>query len=453
VTVSHDADNVRHLAALILHKVESQKAYADLLLDHHLRNAGLIEADRALLTELTYGTLRWRAKIDAKLAPFLTRSLAETDLFSRNLLRITLYQLLFLDKIPAYAAVNEAVEIAKVAKPKSAAFINGVLRNFLRQKDLLGEKRESQRSASTVVDEYSHPQWLVDRWWGHFGAEQAKALMLANNQRAPLVVRVNQRTTKRPELLERWQGCGIAAAPSVISPYGIRLPPGVSIETLAGFAEGHFQVQSEASQLVSHLVSATAGETILDACAAPGGKATHLAEMSADRGKIVALDKSPRGIERIAQNAQRLRLDSLQAIRADASQPLDGVLAGPYDRILVDAPCSGLGTLRSHPEIKWQRNERDIARLAGVQARILQSVAPCLKTGGVLVYSTCTLTVDENERVIENFLRQNIQFELTEAARYLPESARHMVRDNYFQALPQRDDTDGFFAARLRKVA
>jgi 16S rRNA (cytosine967-C5)-methyltransferase len=452
VTGSTDAKNVRQLAAEILHKVESQKAYADVLLDHYLRNAGLNDVDRGLLTELTYGTLRWRAKIDAKLTPFLNRSLSATDSFNRNLLRITIYQLLFLDKIPDYAAVNEAVDIAKANQPKSAGFINGVLRHFLRQKNKQENWKAVQSSALNLAEEYSHPQWLVDRWLSYFGSEQAKALMLANNQRAPLVVRVNQRTTTRAELLARWLESGIIAEASVISPQGIRLPTGVRIEALPGFAAGHFQVQSEASQLVSHLVGPAPGQTILDACAAPGGKATHLAELIGDRGKVIALDTSVRGIERIAQNAERLRLVSLQAIRADASKALTGDLAGPYDRILVDAPCSGLGTLRSHPEIKWQRSDSDITRLAALQARILQSVAQHLKTRGVLVFSTCTLTVDENEQVIENFLRQDSQFELTEVARYLPESALHMVRHKYFQALPQRDDTDGFFAARMRKV-
>ena len=453
MTGSREAKNVRQLAAEILHKVESQKAYADLLLDHNLRTAGLNEVDRGLLTELTYGTLRWRAKIDAKLMPFLKRSLSETDSFNRNLLRITLYQLLFLDKIPAYAAVNEAVEIAKIMQPRSAGFVNGVLRNFLRQQDQHGKGEAVQSSASNLAEEYSHPQWLVDRWLSYFGSEQAKALMLASNQRAPLVVRVNQLSTTRAELLARWQAVGIIAKPGILAPQAIRLPLGATIEALPGYSEGHFQVQSEASQLISHLVAPTMGETILDACAAPGGKATHLVELSGDRGKVIALDTSARGIVRIAQNAERLRLVSLQAIRADASKALLGDIAGPYDRIIVDAPCSGLGTLRSHPEIKWQRNDSDIARLAALQAVILQTMAQYLKTRGILVYSTCTLTVDENEQVIEKFLRHNGQFELTNAARYLPESARQMVRDKYFQALPQRDDTDGFFAARMRKVA
>jgi len=448
-----DTKNVRQIASEILHKVESQKAYADLLLDHHLRSDDLIEADRGLLTELTYGTLRWRGKIDAKLGPFLKRSLADTDPFIRNLLRVTLYQLLFLDKIPAYAAVNEAVEIAKTKQPRSAGFVNGVLRSFLRKLTKRGMVSNAQNSAANLAEEYSHPQWLIDRWQAYFGAEAAKALMLACNQRTPLVVRANLRRTSREKLLESWHQGDIAAEATAASPQGIRLPTGVSIEALPGFTEGLFQVQSEASQLVSYLVAPAPGDTMLDACAAPGGKATHLAELIGDQGKIIAIDTSARGIERIEQNAQRLGLKSIQAQCANASKALPAKLAGPYDRILVDAPCSGLGTLRSHPEIKWQRDDRDITRLCALQSRILHAVAQYLKVGGVLVYSTCTLTVDENERVVETFLRDTNRFELADAARYVPESARHMVHGQYFQALPQRDDTDGFFAARLRKVS
>lgn len=453
MTCLSDGKNVRQIAGEILHRVESQKAYADLLLDHHLRSDTLNDADRALLTELIYGTLRWRGRIDSKLAPLLNRSLSDTDPFIRNLLRVTLYQLLFLDKIPAYAAVNEAVEIAKATQPRSAAFVNGVLRSFLRQLAKSSKAREIQSSAANLADEYSHPQWLVDRWREYFGDEQAKALMLASNQRTPLVVRANLGKTSREELLASWHEDHIPAQPTAVSPQAIRLPTGVSIETLPGFTEGLFQVQSEASQLVSYLVGPAAGDLILDACAAPGGKTTHLAELIGDQGSIIAIDTSARGVERINQNAQRLGLGSIQTQCANASKTLPAKLAGPYDRILVDAPCSGLGTLRSHPEIKWQRDDSDIARLCVLQARILQSVTQHLKIGGVLVYSTCTLTVDENERVVEVFLRDNNQFELTDAARYLPESARHMVHGKYFQALPQRDDTDGFFAARMSKVA
>ena len=452
MTALNDGKNVRQIAGEILHRVESQKSYADLLLDHHLRSDDFNDADRSLLTELTYGTLRWRGKIDSKLLPFLNRSLAETDSFNRNLLRVTLYQLLFLDRIPAYAAVNEAVKIAKATQPGSASFVNGVLRSFLRHLAKGGMPTDTQSSVANLADEYSHPQWLVNRWREYFGDEQAKALMLASNQKTSLVVRTNLGKTSRKELLACWHEQDIAAEASAVSPQAIRLPSGVSIEMLPGFNNGLFQVQSEASQLVSYLVGPASGDLVLDACAAPGGKATHLAELIGDQGNIVAIDTSARGVERIEQNAQRLGLATIQAECANASKALPNHLAGPYDCILVDAPCSGLGTLRSHPEIKWQRDDSDIARLAALQARIVQSVAQYLKVGGVLVYSTCTLTVDENERVVDNFLRENSRFELVAAARYLPEAARHMVHGKFFQALPQRDDTDGFFAARMRKV-
>jgi 16S rRNA (cytosine967-C5)-methyltransferase len=171
-----------------------------------------------------------------------------------------------------------------------------------------------------------------------------------------------------------------------------------------------------------------------------------------DSGTVIALDNSPRGLDKIRENIARLKLHSIQVVRADTTKELTGALSAPYDRILVDAPCSGLGTLRSHPEIKWQRQVADIRRLSGLQSKILEGVAADLKPGGALVYSTCTLCRDENEQIVENFLAAHNEFELTDAARYLPEQAKHMVRGKYFQALPQRDNTDGFFAARLRKV-
>jgi 16S rRNA (cytosine967-C5)-methyltransferase len=204
---------------------------------------------------------------------------------------------------------------------------------------------------------------------------------------------------------------------------------------------------------VAYLLDPQPGETILDACAAPGGKTTHIAELMEDRGIIIAVDTSARGVERIRENLARLDLHSVHASRADASRDLPAALDLTYDRILVDAPCSGLGTLRSHPEIKWQRGESDIKRLATLQIKLLQRLATHLKPGGILVYSTCTLTADENERVVESFMQQRDRFELEDAARYLPLQAQHMTRGKYFQALPHRDNTDGFFAARMRKVS
>jgi 16S rRNA (cytosine967-C5)-methyltransferase len=444
---------VRQLASEILLKVERRKAYADILLDHNLKDPALSDRDRALLTELTYGTLRRRGTIDARLVRYLRRSLDDTDPLIRNLLRVTFYQLLFLDKIPAYAAVNEAVELAKVhGGDKVAGFVNGVLRSFLGESNKAAEPRSTNDEQTVFAVEHSHPQWLVKKWLDYFGPRETEALLKANNEMPPLVLRTNSRKGSREALLGSLLKNGISAVATRWSPVGIWVQSRSAVDRLPGFREGLFQVQGEASQLVSYLLSPQNGERILDACAAPGGKTTHIAELMAGTGQLIALDKSERGIEKIRENVARLGLASLCAVRGDVSQELPIELRNLYDRILLDAPCSGLGTLRSRPEIKWHRDPNDIQRLAQLQKNIVNQVVRYLKPGGVLVYSTCTLTCDENENLVEEFLEHHKGFVLDDAASYLPETARSLVQGNYFRALPHRHNTDGFFAARMRKV-
>jgi 16S rRNA (cytosine967-C5)-methyltransferase len=453
IVLADEAKTVREIAAQILCKVDVQKSYADLLLDGALRSRSLNDPDRALLTELVYGTLRWRGKIDALLTPHLSRPLEKADPLVRNLLRLAVYQLSFLDHIPAYAAVNEAVALAKSrGGAKAAGFANAVLRNFLRKKDR-GKSFGPPDSIAGLAAACSHPEWLVKNWLDQFGPEEVKLLMAANNQRAPVVLRVNSLKTSRSDLLRRLAEAGIRALPARCSPLGIRVESSGAVEKLPGFGEGLFQVQGESSQLVSYLLEPAPGQRVLDACAAPGGKATHIAELMKDEGELIAIDSSARGVEKIIENAARLGLTSIRALRADAREPLAGRALESFDRILIDAPCSGLGTLRGHPEIKWHRRESDIQRLSRLQAKILGCVAGYLKPSGVLVYSTCTLSRQENEQVIEAFLAQQKSFELEQAAGYLPKEARRMTRGEFFLALPHRDDTDGFFAARLKRVS
>jgi 16S rRNA (cytosine967-C5)-methyltransferase len=445
---------VRQLACEILLKVERRKAYLDILLDNSLKDSALSDRDRALLTEITYGTLRWRGKIDACLKPYFHRSSREAPPFIRNLLRVTFYQLLFLDKVPDYAAVNEAVNLAKIhGGEKIAGFVNGVLRNFLRERSRATEPAITHHSPAAFAIEYSHPQWLVNKWLDYFGIEETEALMKANNQIPPLVLRVNCRKGSRETLLKLLWTQDIPAVATPWSPVGIAVRSSSAVDHLPGFRQGLFQVQGEASQLVSYLLAPKNGERILDACAAPGGKTTHIAELMADTGKVVATDSAARGIQKIEENAARLELTCIRATRADLSQELGTPLNKPYDRILLDAPCSGLGTLRSHPEIKWHRGAPDIERLSALQEKLLRQVSSYLKPGGILVYSTCTLTKDENETVVEDFLEHHPEFDLENASGHLPPEARTLVRGSYFLALPHRHDTDGFFAARMRKVS
>jgi 16S rRNA (cytosine967-C5)-methyltransferase len=446
--------NVRELATEILAKVETRKAYADILLDRSLRSTRLSRRDSALLTELTYGTLRWRGRIDLQLKTLMPRELESTHPFIRNLLRTTLYQLTFLDRVPDYAAVNAAVDLAKLHRGERAGgFVNAVLRRFLREKDnkLVLKPPSESATLAEISDYWSHPQWLVQQWRDYIGPGEIPALLQANNQEAPLVLRANALRTSREDLLELLRREGVTAAAAPWSPQGITIRSSSAVDQLPGFQEGLFQVQGEASQLVGYLLAPQPGERILDACAAPGGKATHLAELTQDRAEIIATDISRPGLRKLEENAGRLRLHSIRTLVADASRGSAGS-GSLYDRILVDAPCSGLGTLRSHPEIKWNRNQADIERLSRLQQTILARSAAQLKRGGVLVYSTCTLTADENETVVQQFLQNCDKFILEDAVNCLPDAAKNLLRKGYFMAWPHRHDTDGFFAARLKRV-
>ncbi|HEY7320254.1 MAG TPA: 16S rRNA (cytosine(967)-C(5))-methyltransferase RsmB [Candidatus Binatia bacterium] len=444
---------VRWLASEILTRVDTRKAYADILLDHSLKSRGFSDRDGALLTELIYGTLRWRGKIDGRLKPYMRTPLEDTDPFVRNLLRVAFYQILFLDKIPDYAAVNEAVQLAKEhGGQRVAGFVNGVLRNLLREGNSSAAAQAVTDWQAQLAAEHSHPRWLVTRWLNYFGREETAALMKANNEAAPLMLRVNSCRSDRDALLALLLESGISAARSQWSPVGISVTSHFPVGQIAGFREGLFQVQGEASQLVSYLLSPEKGDRILDACAAPGGKTTHIAELMADIGEVIAIDKSDRGVEKIRENFERLGLVSVHAIKGDVSNELQPELCSPYDRILIDAPCSGFGTLRSHPEIKWHRTEADIKRLSQLQRSIVDRVVHYLKSGGVLVYSSCTLTSEENESLVEEFLKRHKEFILENAIDHLPGEASALVRGSYLMTLPHRHNTDGFFAARLKKV-
>ena len=443
----------RELAVEILLKVEKKNAYADLLLDHSLKKASLSLRDRALLTQLVYGTLRWRGRIDWHLSRSLHRSLASMNAYLRNLLRLTLYQLLFLNKVPDYAAVNEGVELAKRhGGARAGGLVNGVARKILREKSKLLNPDPPGDVARYLSILWSHPDWLVRKWLDYFGREDTESLLKANNQESPLTLRVNRLKGDRETLLKRLRGMGFDAAPTPWSPQGIRVKAASAVDQLPGFQEGLFQVQGEASQLIGYLLDPRAGERVLDGCAAPGGKTTHLAELMEDKGELIATDISAKGLEKLKQNVQRLALKSVRPFPVDVTRELTGPLALPYDRVLIDVPCSGLGTLRSHPEAKWQRDERDIPRLSRLQKKIVNQLCSHLKSGGILVYATCTLAREENEGVVEDFLDRQRDFVLENAGSHLPQEAQHLVCGKYFLALPHKHNTDGFFAARMRKV-
>lgn len=449
---SDDRKSVRQIAGDILVRVDLKKAYADVLLDRAFQQTSLDSKDRSLLNEIVYGTLRWRGRIDSYLRRLIRRPVEETDPFIRNLLRLTIYQADFLDRVPHYAAVNEAVTLAKRRSgARVGGFVNGVLRNFLRMER---DSSPPDLDTSTVTDlgEYwSHPNWIIEMWIQYLGVHETAALLKANNNQGPLTLRVNSLRISRDALLETFQAGAVQASATAWSPDGIVVHLHPTIDQLPGYREGLFQVQGEASQLVAYLLAPQPGEHVLDACAAPGGKTTHIAQLMGDIGHIAAKDLSAKGIAKIKENATRLGLRSVRAVQADMTKRAAG--GEVYDRILVDAPCSGLGTLRSHPEIKWNRDPSDVAKLSALQAQILSQAAVRLKNDGILVYSTCTLTGAENEAIVDQFLECHKSFVLEDAAESLPGEAKRLVRGKYFMALPHQHNTDGFFAARMRKVS
>ncbi|MCJ7663777.1 MAG: 16S rRNA (cytosine(967)-C(5))-methyltransferase RsmB, partial [Desulfobacterales bacterium] len=299
-----------------------------------------------------------------------------------------------------------------------------------------------------------HPAWLVSQWVDQRGVEEAIALCEANNQFPPLTVRVNTLKGSREQVIQQLHNDGIEASPTLFSPVGLRIKNPPALASWGSLQQGWLQVQDEAAQLVSLILAPKPGERILDLCAAPGGKTTHLAELMEDQGEICAVDISPIKLQLVQENCQRLGISIVKPLALDATRPLP-FPAGSFDGCLADAPCTGLGTLRRHPEGKWRIKEQDILRLQEMQGQILRQAAPLVKQGGILVYSTCTLTAEENEGAIEAFLSEHKEFSLEHASGLLPRECEALVdAQGYLRTLPHRHGTDGFFAARMsRSVA
>lgn len=446
-----DALAARALALDVLLRVEDGGAYADVALANALGASALAIRDRAFASRLVYGTLAWRRRLDCQLAHLTNRDPSTLESRVLAILRLGLHQITLLDRVPDHAAVATSVDLAKRQVPAASGLVNAVLRRAAREKRTL-ESVFPGRDVDPIdhlAVAASHPTWLVERWVRRFGLDATRELLAADNDAAPTVVRA--RPGKREALLARFAAAGIAAEPGCFAPDAIRVNAG-DPHGLADWSTGGFSVQEEASQLVVDLLDPRPGMRVLDACAAPGGKTAYAAERMAGSGLVVALDQRRRGARAIVRNAARLGLGNVAAVALDARRA-DAAFAGTlFDRVLVDAPCSGLGTLRAHPEIRWRRTPEDLDRLAAQQASILEAASSLVAAGGVLVYSTCTLTDEENEGVVGPWLASHPEFEREGARGYLPESARALVDDaGALCTLPHRDGLDGFFAVRARR--
>lgn len=438
-------DRTRERALSILQSTE-RGGFADPLLDEARRE--LPARDCAFLLELVYGVLRNRTLLDWTLDCFSDKPVAKTDPGTRNILRLSLYQMLFLDRVPVSAAVNTAADLAKT-HGKKPGYVNGLLRKIERNRAVLPLPAEDNPLSRLSVI-HSHPAWLVRRWLERYGMPLADEALGRNNRPAPLIIRTNTRKGSRDDLLSLLHAQGASTRATDCSPAGIEILSSPGIAALPAYRDGWFLVQDEAAQLISRILAPRPGERVLDACAAPGGKATHIAELMEDRGEVVALESDAKRIGRIRENCNRLGITIVRPKTGDAAKYDEG----PFDRILIDAPCSGLGVLRRHPDGRWTKTEESIKERAALQKKILGNCAKLLKPGGVLVYATCTTEPEENEFVIKDFIAASGgEFRVDDPRPALPDAAAAFVgSDGLFRTFPNAPAMDGFFAARISKT-
>lgn len=439
--------NVREVAVDLLEMIEKNQSYSNLLLNSAIKKNKIVAADIGLLTELVYGTLQRRMTLDFYLEPFLRK---KVESWVRQLLRLTLYQLVYLDKIPDHAAIYEGVEIAKKRGHKGISrMVNGVLRNI--QRKGLPDIGQIKDEAERISIESSHPLWLVKRWIKQLGLEKTKE-MCEMNLTAPLqTARVNTTKTSRENLLEMLREEGFLVEPSAVIPEAIKCLRG-NLASSTVFKEGYMTIQDESSMVVAYALDLGGEQVVLDACAAPGGKSTHIAERISESGHVVSLDLHEHKVKLIKENASRLGLGNIDAKSMDSREAGKHFAKDSFDRILLDAPCSGLGVMRRKPDLKYTKKEEDISKLHTVQLNLLHSVKDLLKKGGILVYSTCTVDEHENKHVVEEFLAEHPEFEGDPTfVERLPEALRPLTKSFNLQILPQDLGSDGFYIACLRK--
>lgn len=449
----------RRCAYAVVRRVAEQGAYADQALQSEARD--LDARDRALAMRLSYGAIQRRLTLDHFIERLAARPLARLDAPTLAALRLGMYELVYLAGAPDRAVVADAVELAKQARSRGHGLVNAVLRRAAREgaDTLLADLRDDTPEHAAVM--HSHPPWLARMWWDQLGAEHARALMAADNEPSELALRVNTLRAE-PAAVAGELGAPTHGDPEL--PEALVLDGPFDLHGSPAWHAGRVLAQSRAAMLVAHALDPQPGERVFDLCAAPGGKSTHIAALMGDQGEVVAVERNRARAVELAENARRLGAQSIRVDLADAAAPRPS--GERFDRVLVDPPCSGLGTLQARPDLRWlgdpaarlqpggdpRSAAERIRELAELQRAILGAGARALRPGGVLVYSTCTISPFENEQLIERFLHRDSGFELEDLASEHPSHA-HPRAPRFLQTMPHRDRTAGFFIARMRRVA
>ncbi len=439
-------ESARWIAVKLLSRYENSDSFIDKLLDAELRRTDMLPPDRALVTELVNGVVRWLSRIDWILTGFYHGEFTKCMPIVKNSMRIALYQMLFLSKIPPPAAINESVELVKKIKgDRHAGIVNGVLRNILRNISNIRYPLREENEVLHLSVHSAHPQWMVRRYVMRYGGEEAEHLLNANNVRPSITLRINSFRSSIEEVTHALNNAEIRFEASAIHPGSILITSLRDVRSLPIFVEGKVSVQDASATLSVILADPKPGMLVYDLCSAPGGKAVHAAELMKNTGRIVALEVYESKLRFIDENARRSGITIIEPVQGDAREFAPDELA---DVVMVDAPCTGLGTLTKKPDIKWRRSLDDVRKMSVLQYDILNHAATVVKPGGRIVYSTCTIEPEENEDVVLKFLSSHSDFELEPAEQVLPSE---VCSKGFMQTYPYRHKSDGAFAARLKR--
>ncbi len=445
----------RDLALKALNRQEDRPGSLKQFLEYEFQEAPhMNERDRAFIVHLVQGVLRWRLRLDWIIQQNIRFSFRKIEPPVLNILRLALYQIFYMDRVPESAAVNEAVKQAKAIESNHVvSFVNGILRSICREKEQITFPDRDKDPVRYLSVFYSYPTWLVKKWIRETGTDTTEHTLSAGNRIPGMVIRANTLKVDRPGLIKRLKAEGVEGKPTLYSPEGIAIE-GLKgpVDRLETFKEGLFQVQSEPAQICARLLSPRPGERVFDICAGLGGKSTHMAELMGDKGEIVALDMNHKRLLRLVQSSYRLGMGCIQPMVADAVKHPFPMAGRYFDRILVDGPCSALGTISRHPDAKWIRGEADIRRLSVLQLKILNNAVPLLREGGKMLYVTCTISREENEDVVRDFLGENREMALEDLRKSVPEWGLDLIDDQgFFKTLPHVHGMDGFFGALFSK--
>ena len=439
-------DGVRGRAVKILNRVERTDAYLDKLLDIELKDPDLISEDKALLYKIVHGVVRWMGRLDWILNGFYKGQFSKAIPNLKNGLRVALYQILFLDRVPDYAAVNEAVEfVKKLQGQKPADLTNAILRNIIKNKNNIRYPNPDEDLPGYLTAYYSHPSWMVKRYLKRFGREEVEKLLTFNNEKPFLTLKVNNLKVEQDEFKKLLKSVNLDYYQGKYLPEFFILKNLSNITSWEYFGKGYFNIQDESAGFACRLLDVEPGMRVLDLCAAPGGKSAYLAGLMHNEGEIIAIDRYESRLKILRKNMERLGITCVKTVETDAFDFTDG----KFDRVLTDVSCSGSGTLRKKPDIKWKHDLLDLRRMSELQYKLLEKASTLVNDGGYIVYSTCSIEPEENFGIVGKFLENHNEFKLGDISNRFPQE---LIDENgCIQTLPHVHKSDGAFAAKLIK--